>query len=146
MNNSQNSLNRLKLNIRLKRVELKLSQQKLADKVGVSKTTIVAWEKNPPEGFTDAHLANLATSLNCTKAWLLDHEPNKVKNQSNRGIDDSTPQGVDSPHRQDEKGGAMRDNQLFNQMMADRDSWRDRALEAETQLAHFKKGGADPSK
>lgn len=60
------------LGIRLKqlRKEQKLTQQQLADKVGVSKTSVIYWEKdeNIPK---HESLMLLSNALNCTPEWLL---------------------------------------------------------------------------
>lgn len=60
------------LGIRLKqlRKEQKLTQQQLADKVGVSKTSVIYWEKdeNIPK---HESLMLLSHALNCSPDWLL---------------------------------------------------------------------------
>ncbi|MGG2098105.1 helix-turn-helix domain-containing protein [Acinetobacter haemolyticus] len=60
------------LGIRLKqlRKEQKLTQQQLADKVGVSKTSVIYWEKdeNIPK---HESLMLLSNALDCTPEWLL---------------------------------------------------------------------------
>ncbi|OJU95091.1 helix-turn-helix domain-containing protein [uncultured Acinetobacter sp.] len=63
------------LGIRLKqlRKEQKLTQQQLADKVGVSKTSVIYWEKdeNIPK---HESLMLLSNALNCRPEWLLTGE------------------------------------------------------------------------
>ena len=61
----------LKKNIKIRRVDLGFSRQILADKVGVSKATLMDWEKNPPD---EVNLNKLARVLGCTKDWLLNYQ------------------------------------------------------------------------
>ena len=61
-------------NIKLRRIDLGFSRKILADRVGVSKATIMDWEKNPPENLTEANLNKLASVLGCTKDWLLNYQ------------------------------------------------------------------------
>lgn len=56
--------------IKLKRNEMKLTQQKLADSVGVSKTSIIYWEKDENVPKHDSLMA-LSALFGVTADWLL---------------------------------------------------------------------------
>jgi len=72
------------LGIRLKqlRKDRKLTQQQLADKVGVSKTSIIYWEKDENTPKHDSLVA-LAGSLGCSIQYLLDgSDKDKINKES----------------------------------------------------------------
>lgn len=72
------------LGIRLKqlRKDRKLTQQQLADKVGVSKTSIIYWEKDENVPKHDSLVA-LAGSLGCSIQYLLDgSDKDKINKES----------------------------------------------------------------
>ncbi|WP_155303476.1 helix-turn-helix domain-containing protein [Desulfosarcina widdelii] len=58
--------------LKRKRKELDISQQKLADMIGVTKNTIQSWERSTfPKG---DHLITLSTIFSCSTDWLLKGE------------------------------------------------------------------------
>ena len=77
----------LKINIRIRRAILGLSQAELGDLIEVSTQTINTWENNPPTSFQNKNLENLATVLKCSASWLLnfkidsDEDENKAKEE-----------------------------------------------------------------
>jgi transcriptional regulator with XRE-family HTH domain len=57
--------------IKAQRIDLGLSQQQLADAVGVSRITIRKWEENDLMEIMSSNLENLARALKKEPAWVL---------------------------------------------------------------------------
>lgn len=80
------------LGIRLKqlRKDRKLTQQQLADKVGVSKTSIIYWEKDENTPKHDSLVA-LAGTLGCSIQYLIDGSDKDKINKESKNVKEIKP-------------------------------------------------------
>ena len=74
-----------KHNLRKQRSAAGLSQEKLAEKMSVSRQTISKWENGSVYPST-SHIFSLARILNCSASELMDDEPNKKISQETPSI------------------------------------------------------------
>ncbi|MBQ6395975.1 helix-turn-helix transcriptional regulator [Candidatus Saccharibacteria bacterium] len=74
-----------KHNLRKQRSAAGLSQEKLAEKMSVSRQTISKWENGSVYPST-SHIFSLARILNCSASELMDDEPNKKISQDTPSI------------------------------------------------------------
>src|SRR5699024_1022238 len=57
--------------IKQRRVALQLSQQQLADAVGVSRAAVSQWERGSTKGLRPANLIAVSKTLKCDVEWLV---------------------------------------------------------------------------
>lgn len=58
--------------IRKRRIELGLTQEELAAKIGVQKSTVVKYESGRVQNIKRAMISTLAKALECDPVWLMD--------------------------------------------------------------------------
>jgi len=67
----ENQMNTMGSRIKARRLELRLSQKQLAQKVGVTRQTVSAWEHGTSRDITGVHLEALGRALTVATRWIV---------------------------------------------------------------------------